>query len=403
MSKKVVIVGGGASGLMAAIQASRQGSKVTIMENMDRVGKKILSTGNGKCNLSSELVKPEFYFGGNKTFIREVLNNFPVSETKEFFENMGVLLFEKNKGIYPYSQQASTILNALRYKCQEMGVREVCDRKIFEIQKRKKRFLVGEEIFDSVILATGGFAAPKTGSDGSGIKIAKEMGHKIVKPVPALVGLNCEESFYKSLQGIRAFGKITIYIEDEPVAWDQGEIQLTSSGISGIPVFQISHHATRSLDKTKNIRCEIDFFPDMSDEELLDFLSKSISSNMRTPREHLACILNKKLAEVIYKESKTTEFMTLKDLVAIVNTAKHFQTKVVGSKGFEFAQVTSGGVDVKNINPHTMESLIVDDLYFAGEIMDINGLCGGFNLQWAWSTGYIAGSNAGKEKKYDSN
>lgn len=399
MSKKVVVIGGGASGLVAAISAAKRGSQVTIIDHGERVGKKILSTGNGKCNLTNLFLSSNNYYGGNTDFINRVLDGFSVADTMEFFESLGILLKEKNGYVYPVSEQAATILNALRFKCQELKINIICDRKVKSISKDNDGFLVDNIKADSIIVATGGMAAPKTGSDGSGYSLVEKLGHEIIKPEPALVGLQCSESFYKALAGIRTTAEIKMYVDDNLVATDSGEIQLTAYGISGIPVFQVSHFATRAFKESKNIYAMIDFLPEISSEELLDFLSKSISSNLRTPEEHLSCILNKKLATVIYKESRATEYLKLKDISAIVNKIKKFKTNIIGSNSFENAQVTSGGIEVTQINPETMESKLVKNLYFAGEIIDVNGICGGYNLQWAWSTGYIAGRYAGRKEK----
>ena len=398
MSEKVIIIGGGAAGLMAAISSAKQGANVTVLEHSERVGKKILSTGNGKCNLTNTSISKNKYYGGDKLFIENILKRFNVENTLNFFSDLGVLLKNKNGYIYPMSEQASTVLNALRFKCEELEVKFITGKECNKIEQFQNGFKVEGVKYNAVILATGGMSAPKTGSDGTGYSIAKRLGHTIIKPQPALVALKCEEGFYKALAGIRTTAELKLFIDDTQVADDKGELQLTSYGISGIPVFQISHFATRALNKTKNIYVYIDFLPDYSSEELIDFLSRSVETNIRTPEEHLSCILNKKLASVIFKESKASKYMTIKDISSIVNKIKKFKTKVISSNSFENAQVTSGGISTIEIDSNTMESKLIKNLYFAGEIMDVNGICGGYNLQWAWSTGYIAGEEAGRNK-----
>lgn len=397
MSKNVIILGGGASGLMAAISAAKRGADVTIIEHGERVGKKILSTGNGKCNITNTDLSEKKYYGGNREFIKKVIQTFCVQDTMDFFESLGVLLKDKNGYIYPESEQASTILNVLRFKCQELKIKTICDKNVKNITYDENGFSVEGIRGDSLIIATGGMCAPKTGSDGSGYGIIKKIGHKVIKPEPALVGLKCRGTFFKSLGGVRTTAEIKLYVDDRLMASDLGEIQLTEYGISGIPVFQVSRFATRALGRTENIYAVIDFLPGISNEDLVEFLNRSVSNNLRTPEEHLSCILNKKLAQVILKETKTSEYLNLNDITEIVNKIKKFKTDIIGSNSFENAQVTSGGVDLNEINPETMESKILKNLYFAGEVMDVDGICGGYNLQWAWSTGYLAGRSAGRK------
>lgn len=397
MSNKVLIIGGGASGLMAAISAAKRGCEVTIIEHGERVGKKILSTGNGKCNITNTDLNEKKYHGGNREFIKKVIEEFNVQDTMDFFQSLGVLLKNKNGYIYPESEQAATILNVLRFKCQELKITTVCNKNVKNILVGHDGFLVEGIKANCLIIATGGMSSPKTGSDGSGFSLIKSLGHKVIKPVPALVGLKCREGFYKALGGVRTTAKISLFVDDKLMASESGEIQLTEYGISGIPVFQISRFATRSFGKTDKIYAVIDFLPEIEHEDLMEFLNRSISNNLRTPEEHLSCILNKKLAGVILKETNISEYLNLNDISEIVNKIKKFKTDIIGSNSFENAQVTAGGVDLKEINPITMESKLVKNLYFAGEVMDVDGICGGYNLQWAWSTGYIAGKNAGRK------
>ena len=363
MKKHVLIIGGGASGMAAAIFGARQGAEVTILEHMDRVGKKILSTGNGKCNLTNRRMEPGCYRCSVPEFPMEVLSRFGEEDTEAFFEDL-----EAPKG--PAEKWRVT-----------------CERGTF--------------FSDALILAAGSKAAPATGSDGSGYKLAKKLGHRILTPLPALVQLRCREPFFKQIAGVRTDVQVKILAEGEELASDCGELQLTDYGISGIPVFQVSRFAARALYEKKQVTAVIDFCPDMGKKETGRFL--------RERRELLAersgegffnGWLNKKLALLFLRMAgirpeRQTESFTERELSALARLLKEFETEVVSTNPFENAQVCCGGVDVRDINPYTMESKIKKGLYLTGELLDVDGICGGYNLQWAWSTGAVAGIHAG--------
>lgn len=408
MKKHVLIIGGGASGMAAAIFGARQGAEVTILEHMDRVGKKILSTGNGKCNLTNRRMEPGCYRCSVPEFPMEVLSRFGEEDTEAFLEDLGIVLKDRNGYLYPASGQASSVLDALRAELSLRSVAVVTECGPVHIEAPKgpaEKWRVtcerGTFFSDALILAAGSKAAPATGSDGSGYKLAKKLGHRILTPLPALVQLRCREPFFKQIAGVRTDVQVKILAEGEELASDCGELQLTDYGISGIPVFQVSRFAARALYEKKQVTAVIDFCPDMGKKETGRFL--------RERRELLAersgegffnGWLNKKLALLFLRMAgirpeRQTESFTERELSALARLLKEFETEVVSTNPFENAQVCCGGVDVRDINPYTMESKIKKGLYLTGELLDVDGICGGYNLQWAWSTGAVAGIHAG--------
>lgn len=403
--KKVAIIGGGASGLLAGIMAARQGADVVILEGNDRVGKKILVTGNGKCNFTNLLLTEECYFTNEPNILKTVLEQFGVRDTVAFFENLGLAVKNRNGYLYPVSEQAATILDLLRLEVERLGITVLLEHKVKEIKKVKETFILqtqsGRAEYDKVIIACGGKAAPKTGSDGSGYQLAEKLGHTIVQPLPALVQLRCEESYFKSIAGVRMESRVTLVVNGKKEDSDIGELQLNDYGISGIPVFQISRNAAIALAEKKRVQVEIDLLPWLLEEKIADFIKNRLAGNKdKTAEEFLFGILHKKIIVMLLKQSrmsgnkKASEY-TAKEWIAYINTWKRWLVTVKSTNPFENAQVCSGGVDLKEVQTN-MESKLVKGLYFAGELLDVDGKCGGYNLQWAWSSGYVAGVNAAK-------
>ena len=390
---KVVIIGAGAAGLMAAVTAAKCGHKVTVIEHENKPGKKINITGNGKCNITNSDLTPDKYYG-NKDFINNVIDRFNYKDTLQFFENMGVYCYEKNGFYYPLSNQAVTVTNALYNEALSLGVTIKTNNNVKSVTKKADGFVldIGIDLFcDKLIIATGGMAAPKTGSDGSGYELAKSLGHTIVKPCPALTALVCDEKLKKA-SGVRV--KARAQIKNNNIS-DLGELQITDYGISGIPVFNIS----RSVNEKE--RVILDFAPDYTYDEVKILLEKILKRRDKMPAlTALNGLFNEKLAAVFLKEIKAQSNVKCTDITdkitMLCDTIKSFEVTVKRKKGFDFSQVTSGGVNTSEINKDTMESLICPNLYFAGEIIDVDGRCGGYNLQFAWSSGYIAGESISK-------
>ncbi len=393
--------------MAAAITAARQNADVTILEHMDRVGKKLLSTGNGKCNLTNMNIREECYRCSQKGFPMKVLSKFGVEDTLSFFDELGLMTKNKNGYLYPNSEQASTVLDLLRLELSRRKILVVngCRVKKIRHENSPHRFKVetDSKTFqgDSLILAAGSKAAPFTGSDGSGYELAKDLGHRVILPLPALVQLRCEGSHFKALAGVRCEAQVSLYCDGKRTAEDLGEVQLTDYGISGIPVFQVSRFASRALAEGKNVKAVLDFLPSLSTEETRTFFSRR-----RERLGHLACsdflagIFHKKLAAVLLKQSgipagQLTGQTGSDAWNRLLKKIKCFESTVTATNSFEQAQVCCGGVDTRQIRPENLESRLVPGLYVTGELLDVDGICGGYNLQWAWSTGCLAGKSAG--------
>lgn len=405
-TKNVIIVGGGAAGLVAAISAARNGANVTLIEQKDRLGKKILSTGNGKCNLTNEYMKLDCFRGDDTSIVSKVLDKFGFKETCHFFESLGVILKNRQGYVYPISDQATTILDVLCMEISHLNVNVILNESVISVDKNKKGFVVKtkQNTFygDTVILATGGKAAPVLGSDGSGYGIAKSFGHKISPVVPALVQLQGKGSFFKSISGVRTNATVSIYVDGELQGKDTGELQLTNYGISGIPVFQISRYAAKGLIQKKAVKAEIDFLPTMSLEEVAIYIEKrkQLHSHKKMG-EFFVGMFHSKLIDLFLKIAKIDSKTFINDVSErqweiLLKVIKSFFVEIEGTNSFEQAQICAGGVKTTEINSDTLESLLVNGLYLTGELMDVDGICGGYNLQWAWATGFIAGENAAK-------
>jgi len=294
-----------------------------------------------------------YYRGDDPAFVLPVMEQFGFDETVSFFEKLGIYPKSRNGYYYPASEQAASVLDVLRMELTFRHVSVVTECELRNILEKKNGFLLetdkGRFSGKKIIFATGLLAAPKTGSDGSAIPLIKAFGHRFSDVVPALVALQCRESFFKQLAGIRTEAEVSLFIDGENIISERGELQLTDYGISGIPVFQVSRFATKALKKKQAVTAQIDFLPRLNEQE------------------------TEQLFEQRFRE---------------------YAHGKIGSKSFEQAQVCAGGVHTDEIDPKTMESRLVPNIYFAGEVVDIDGMCGGYNLQWAWSSGYVAGRHA---------
>lgn len=402
----VAVVGGGASGMMAAITASQNGAKVILIEHKDRLGKKILSTGNGRCNFTNIHQEPVCYHSDNPDFPWKVIQQFNARSVISFFLQLGVYSKNRNGYIYPNSDQASAVLDALRMEVDRLGIAVQTGVECQEIRPGRKGFniLADGEIIraDRVILCTGSKAAPSTGSDGSGYRLAKKLGHRIVPVLPALVQLRCKEKFFKSIAGVRADGRVSLWVDGQCIAADRGELQITNYGISGIPVFQVSRYAAELLYEQKEVKAVLDFMPDFTEEQMTAFLRTRASARPeKSAEQFLIGLFHRKLSDLWIKLSgiprdKTAGKLNDMELERITAMVKAFTVSVTETNSFEQAQVCRGGVDTAEVNPETMESKYVPGLYFAGELLDVDGMCGGYNLSFAWASGYIAGREAAK-------
>lgn len=407
----VCVIGGGASGLAAAIAAARKGASVLILERMDKTGKKILATGNGKCNLTNtgiirRHIAKDAYRSSQKQFPARVLAGFDVNDTLAFFESLALYTKNKDGYIYPLSEQASAVGDSLRWELAELKADIVTGEEVVQIQKTKNgsergRFLVktNKNHYKSLqlILAAGGRSNSALGSNGSGYELCRQLGHHILPVVPALCALRCKEKFFRELAGIRVQGKVQIMIDGRLAAYDQGEVQLTAYGISGIPVFQVSRYAAYGLYEHREVTAVLDLMPEVSDDKLLQLLDNQIKMHpCRTMGMILSGLLNKKLAACLTKichmdGDKPCRQINQHRLMSLVTLIKKMEVNITDTNGFEQSQVTAGGVDTREINADNLSSKIVPGLFIVGELLDVDGICGGYNLQWAWATGILAG------------
>lgn len=403
MKKQIGIVGGGSSGMMAAVIAARQGAKVTLFEHGSRIGKKILSTGNGKCNFTNLNLSKDDYNGNHPSFVASALSKFDQQAAISFFEKSGMLSTNQRGGYYyPYSAQASTVLNLFRMMLAKEKVQILTETIIERIEKKStNRFLIitkeqKKYEFDAVILACGGAAAPVTGSDGSGYSFAKQFGHTIMKPLPALTFLTSKDKILPSLQGVRCAATLSLYADDQLLQTEEGELQLNKTNLSGIPVFQLSHNGILALNDKKKVKICVDFLSSLSlveTKDTIDFLLKEYEE--QNLEDALGGLLHKKvLAGVLNRAgvSGNTKacLVSTKKRNEIAKLMHEFCFEINGFGDFANAQVTMGGVNVKELDENMM-SKKVEGLYIIGEMQDVDGRCGGYNLQWAWTTGYIAG------------
>lgn len=402
--RTVAVIGGGASGMMAAVTAASEGARVILLEHKDRIGKKILSTGNGRCNFTNIHQEPICYHSEDPMFPWEVVERFNAQAVISFFFQLGVYSKNRNGYIYPNSDQASAVLDAFRMELDRLKVEIRTGVECREIRPGKKGFTVltdqGPVRADRVILCAGSKAAPTTGSDGSGYDLAKKLGHRILPVLPALTALKCEEKFFKSIAGVRANGSVSIWSGGECIAKDTGEIQLTDYGISGIPVFQVSRYASKLLYEKKETDAVLDFMPDFTKEQTNAFLKARAKTRPDKSAEmFLIGLFHKKLCDLwirlseIPRQRKAGE-LTEDEIARLTSLIKEFRVRVRETNPYDKAQVCCGGVDTREVNPETLESVYVPGVYFAGEILDVDGMCGGYNLTFAWASGYVAGKAA---------
>lgn len=399
--QEIVIVGGGASGLVSAIIAARKGKKVTILERNNICGKKILVTGNGRCNYFNEDQNIKHYRSNDTELLKEIITKKNQEKVLQFFKEIGIEPKIKNGYYYPFSNQAVSIQNALLTEIKNLNIEIRNEVEVKKIKKQNDKFIImtdKENIeANKIIISTGSKSAPKTGSDGSGYKICKELGHTIIEPLPALVQLKGKEKYFKEWNGIRADVAINLYEDNKEIAKEVGEIQLTDYGISGICVMNLSGRVARGLYTGKDEYIKINFLSNLNIntvQECIGFINKrNESMKNRTISELLDGIINYKLLNVLLKNLKNKQWneISAKDKEKIAEILVELKVNIIGTNSFDKSQVCSGGIPLKEIDVNTMESKLVNGLYIIGELLDCDGDCGGYNLTWAWITGIIAG------------
>lgn len=392
----VIVIGAGASGLMAAVSAAERNAKVLLLEQKEQIAKKLLATGNGKCNFTNEDMDISHYYG-DQALAEAILKQFGKEETLKFFHDLYIYPKQKNGYYYPNSEQAASVVFAFFRRIeQQRNIRLVTSAKVCQIKRAHNGFTVSTQAGEryqgsSLVIACGLLAAPKLGSDGSLFEAVKDLGHRFSPILPALCGFYCKGADFKRISGVRVAAKVSILLDGATAASDTGELQLTDYGISGIPVFQVSRVASIGLYEKRTVEAELSFLPHFSEEELkeeLGFRVNAMGADVDI-EQLLNGLLPGKLNLMLAKKAG-------KDPSLLLNLIRHFRVKIEKPREFEFAQVCAGGIRSTEIKRDTLSSKLVPGLYFSGEILDVDGICGGYNLQWAWSSGYIAGKNAAR-------
>ena len=452
----VAVIGGGAAGMMAAIEAARAGAIVTLIEKNPQLGKKLAMTGNGRCNYAnldmSDRIGGKFR-GFHPEFAAPALDALPPEAVLDWFRAIGVEPRFRGSYVYPNSDQASAVVDALREELHRLSVKVHYNAEVKNIQRIEKDagyFMIqctdATVKADRVILAAGSKAAPKTGSNGDGYFIARKLGHTIVPYVPALCGIRCAGDAFWALAGIRTEAALELVIDGHSVDREAGELQLVDYGISGIPVFQLSRYAAYALQEGKKAAVYINFLPGFTEAGAAVRNSKRASSasgistievsaakNAQNARAEVSCcaakaedpkdlavqlyrqrqerlagrkmesfftgLLHQKLGQLLLRMASVRPELPVaelseKQLRSLASLSVRFKAECVEMNGFLQAQVVAGGVDTTEVDPGTMASRLVPGLYFAGEVLDIDGICGGYNLQWAWASGFVAGRHA---------
>ncbi len=397
----LIVVGGCSAGIAAAINAKRlyPEMKIAVLEKLPRIGKKLLATGNGKCNITNLYALEHSYV--NNSFTQYAQNKYNPDKVVEFFESLGLLCYSDSCGrVYPESNMAASVVDALRFELERLGVEVICDTPVTDIKKNGAGFIVNNEYrCKKLILSAGGKSSPSQGSDGSGYPLAKKFGHTVTNLVPALVPLCGSPEITKPMKGMRV-REVALTLKGEKIlAKTQGEVLFTDYGLSGIAAMELAATAQKYIDSVKHppFTC-IDFMPKMTYNEMVEYLQNLCKikgfcnlDNLLTGFLPKAVGIAICKATKLYSGEKTIKELSIKEIKLIAEKIKNFPVEITGTKGFVNAQVTSGGIKVDEINPETMQSKKCKGLYFAGEIIDVDGGCGGFNLQWAWASGMLAG------------
>ena len=439
--RTVAVIGGGAAGMMAAIEAARAGAIVTLIEKNPQLGKKLATTGNGRCNYTNLDMGDQIggkFRGFHPEFAAPALDALPPEAVLDWFRAIGVEPRFRGSYVYPNSDQASAVVDALREELHRLSVKVHYNAEVKSVQRidadtevsaakvsmpgkaalaseRREKMDAGYFMIqctdavvkaDRVILAAGSKAAPKTGSNGDGYFIARKLGHTIVPYVPALCGIRCAGDAFRALAGIRIEAALELSVDGRCVDREAGELQLVDYGISGIPAFQLSRYAAYALQEGKKAAVYINFLPGFTNEAedprecaLRLYRQRQERLAGRKMESFFTGLLHQKLGQLLLRMASVRPELPVaelseKQLRSLASLSVRFKAECVEMNGFLQAQVVAGGVDTTEIDPCTMASRLVPGLYFAGEVLDIDGICGGYNLQWAWASGFVAGRHA---------
>jgi predicted Rossmann fold flavoprotein len=401
----VIIIGAGASGLLASIVAARRGKSVVVVERHVKVGRKILATGNGRCNITNRDLDISNFHGNDSLFASFALSQFTYQQSIDFFADLGLPIVSKENGrCYPLSNQASSVSQLLEAEALRLGVEIVFEYEVSKISKKSTQFVVVDNEnrsyqANALIMACGGKAAAKLSSDGLGYTLAKSLYHSIISTNPALVQLNLDEKFLHKTSGVKIEGSVSVIVNSKAKKTVRDDILLTNYGISGSAILDISREVGRALAKKERVNLRINLLPEFTFHLLYSLLEKKLQRDPQTKISMLLVgIINQKLIlPLLQKQGLDVESsynsLDAKKLKALVNTLLAWELSVKSARSFDYAETTAGGVDTSEIDAKTMQSKKVKNLYFTGEILDIDGDCGGYNLAWAWASGHLAASS----------
>lgn len=405
---KIVVIGGGISGFISAINAKNENNEVIILEGQPNPLKKLLITGNGKCNYFNEKFTISHYYSNEKKCLDKIITKENKQKILNFYESIVIIPKIKNGYYYPHSNQAITVKNALLKEAELKEIEIKLNTYVEDIVKNGNKFEIKTNnetiICDKLIISTGSKSYPKTGSDGSGYNLVKNLGHTTTEILPALTGLHGKENIFKDLNGVRCDGNVNLFINNKKEKEEFGEIQFTSYGISGICIFNLSGLASKALSEEQNVFVTINFTHDLginTKESILEYLENlNNKAKDRTILELLDNLFNYKLVNTILKKSKIKQNKKFNDLTKeekdlLAENIVEFKIEIIDTNSFDNAQVCQGGVNLKEINEKTFESKLTPNLYLTGEILDVYGDCGGYNIAFASLSGIIAGKNAG--------
>lgn len=399
----MIVIGAGAAGLCAAITSARAGQTVTLLEQNNKTGKKILVSGNGKCNIDNKYINTNRFHSQNPTFIEDVLTDYHFEVVEKFFTSIGLELLEGIEGkMFPMSLQASSVVELLEYEAKRAGVQIICDCAVTSIAKDANTFtletLQGTKTCEKLLLASGSPAAPQLGGSNSGYAFATKMGHSLIPRHPSLVQLCSEEAWVKACAGVKVGGLAKLYANGEYISEKKGDLLFTNYGISGLAILDLSREVSTRLANFDYCELSLDLMPELSKEKLINLFLNRIGEGSEKPLNlWLQGVIHKKLIPIIVEQSKckvkTEKELNRKEIGKLVYTVKNLKLSINDTKGFRGAEVATGGIDTTEVDPHNMESKLVPNLFFAGEILDVDGDRGGFNFHFAWVTGMRVARN----------
>lgn len=396
----IAIIGAGASGLLASIILRKRNFDVTVFEKNSKAGKKLLATGNGKCNITNKNLNLDHFFSSNPNFIKYPIETFGFYEFVKFCEEIGLNLTTNENGkTYPASLQASSVVDVLYHEALFYGVKFYFNSMVSDIAFKEKAHIINEGKtykFDKVILATGSRAMEKLGGCDSGYNFAKKFTHTIITPLPSLVQLTSNDKEIYHLNGVKTEANVTLHINNKPQKTLLADILFTNYGVSGNAILDLSREANMALSHGMKVDITVDIFPNHDKNKLLSILEKKKKNLIKRNKEFLLLsLINHKLINFIFAKAKiasnkhTIDDLDKKDLLNIVYSLKSIKIPIDGSKGFESAEVVAGGICVDEVDTKTMQSKKQKGLYFCGEVLDVDGACGGYNLHWAWASAFV--------------